>query len=182
MENWSDDLNESTEEKQGFEICTDTEAEWALRTIAQDEAERDRLNAVCENMLRHYEAEMERNNQKCEQSTAYLRGQLEAYFERVPHRKTKTQEIYALPSGKLALKIQGPDYERDDDALINWLEDNRYDDLIEYSRRPRWGELKKRLSASGENAVYAETGEVVQGLKAVARAPKFVIQHKGGDA
>ena len=31
------------------------------------------------------------------------------YFKTVPHKKTKTQEAYQLPSGKLILKKQEPE-------------------------------------------------------------------------
>ena len=42
----------------------------------------------------------------------------------VPHKVTKTQESYALPSGKLVLKEQKPEWVHDDTQLLPWVKAN----------------------------------------------------------
>lgn len=100
---------------------------------------------------------------------------LHAYFDTVPHKTTKTQENYKLPSGKLVWKDQTDEYEREDDAIIQWCADNA-PECIETVQKVKWADLKKMLTPMGEEMAYKDTGEVVPGVKRIARERKFVAQ------
>jgi hypothetical protein len=73
----------------------------------------------------------------------FMTAQLEAYFDSVPHKVTKTQESYQLPGAKLVRKQQAPEFVKDDAALVSYLK-KAAPECVETIEKPRWGEYKKR--------------------------------------
>lgn len=162
-------------EKDTFVIDNDSKAEWALNVIKAEKADMERLIAVCQEKIAEYQQKIENFKRQYENRTSYLRSLLAQYFNNVPHKKTKTQESYQLPSGKLILKYPGPEFERDDETLVAFLEQNGYEEYIQIKKTPKWGDFKKTVVVSGEN-VITQDGLVVEGVKAVERAPEFVVE------
>ena len=109
----------------------------------------------------------------------YLRRYLIRQREQGLTKSTKTMDKYSLPSGVLTLKRGGWDYSRNDPELVDWLRrtgmDSYIKETVKYS--PMWGELKKltRTDESG-NIVLAETGEIIEGVKAVMAPDSFKIE------
>ena len=99
--------------KAAFLIENDSKADWALREIAEAQAD----TAKWADYYADQAAKIKAQN---DQTVAYFTSALEQYFGTVPHRTTKTQESYGLPSGKLVRKAQQPTYERDAEALLKW--------------------------------------------------------------
>ena len=87
-------------------------------------------------------------------------------------KKTKTQLSYELPGGKLVLKAQQPEYERDEEKLVAWLKKNDLGGMVKVKETANWAELKKTLKADGDCMVTTD-GEVVPGIKVIEREPKF---------
>ena len=102
-------------------------------------------------------------------------ARLEAYFDTLPHKKTKTQESYALPSGKLVRKHRDPEFTRDDDELLSWLHDNNGEKFIKVKETPDWAGLKKTLTVLGET-VADENGEIIPCIKATERPDEFKVE------
>lgn len=168
-------LAPETEEKETFKIDNDNKAEWALTVIKTEQADRDRLISVCEHKIREYQEKIEQFKKQYESRTSYLISCLNQYFQTVPRKKTKTQETYQLPSGKLKLKYPAPEYKQDKDKLLKWLKSNSMTDYIETKESPKWGELKKSVTVQGDKVV-TEDGEIVEGVTAVERAPVFEVE------
>lgn len=157
---------------EAWAITDDNAAEWALAKIRENNAERDRLIAVCNNQIDFYITKKTDYVHKCDTDNAFLESALHAYFETVPHKATKTQESYKLPSGTLKLKTPAPEWKHDDEKLMA-----AYPDFVENTPKLKWGDLKKRLTDVGNGAVIdPETGEVVQGVVIEARDPQFVVE------
>ena len=102
-------------------------------------------------------------------------ARLEAYFDTVPHKKTKTQESYPLPSGKLVRKHRDPEYTRDDEELLSWLHENNGEKYIKIKESPDWAGLKKTLTVLGETVVD-ENGEIIPCIKATERPDEFKVE------
>jgi hypothetical protein len=164
-----------TDTKDNFVIDNDNSAEWALSVIKGEQADRDRLISICEQKIREYQEKIEQFKKQYESRTNYLKSQLNQYFQTVPHKATKTQETYKLPSGTLKLKHPGPEYQRDNDALLSWLESRNYTPYIEIKKTPKWAELKKLTAIDGDKVVDRDTGEVIEGVKVVEKPPEFEI-------
>lgn len=162
-------------ENEGFVIDSDSKAEWALERIKAEKQDMERLIKICEERIAEYQQKIEQFKKQYENRTAYLKTLLAQYFYTVSHRKTKTQESYTLPSGKLILKYPGPEFQKDDEKLIEFLEKNGYEEFIQIKKLPKWGEFKKNVIVSGQN-VITQDGLVVEGVKAVERAPEFIVE------
>ena len=160
---------------EGFKIDNDQKAEWALAKIREEQAEAQRIMNVCKSMILHYEEQMKKAEEGLEKKTAYLRSQLEQYFDSVEKRRTKTQEVYKLPSGTLRRKYPGPQFKRDDDALVKWLKERNMKDYIKVKETADWANLKKAIQVVGNKAVD-ENGEVVEGITVVDRPPVFEVE------
>ncbi len=177
-EQFANDINVGTkvtaEEKQEFTIDNDQSAEWALLRLKEDKAEMDRFIDTCEKQIQFYQEKIKEAKEKHDRKTGYLKGKLMEYFMSVPKKKTKTQEIYTLPSGKLKLKYPQPEYKRDDATLIKWLKDRDMTDYIKVSESPKWGELKKTVQVAGDMACI--DGEIVDGIQIIEKAPVFDIE------
>jgi len=171
-----DDIEAQPEFQQGFTIDTDDKAEWALRKIADHRAETARLVMACDHAIQQYQEKAKRFREQGEQREGYLASLLSNYFDRVPHKSTPTQETYKLPSGTLRLKHQDPEFVREDDKLVKFLEAN-YPELVKIKKSPDWAEYKKKTTykSDSEKVYDKDTGELLECVKAVHRASKFQI-------
>ena len=102
-------------------------------------------------------------------------ARLEAYFDTLPHKVTKTQESYPLPSGKLVRKHQDTEFIRNDEELLSWLHDNNGEKFIKTKESVDWAGMKKTLSVLGETVVD-ENGEIIPCIKASERPDVFKVE------
>ena len=154
-----------------FRVTDDKSAEWCIRKIREAQAEKQRW--------RDYYAEQQRKiDQEADGTIGYFEALLADYFDTVPHKRTKTQESYQLPGGKLVRKQQAPEYRRDEAALLPWLKQNA-PELVKVTETPDWATLRKRLIIAPDGETVAtEDGEIVPGVKAVQRSEVFRVEIK----
>ena len=155
-------------ETEGFVIDSDAKAEWALKKIKEARDDRDRWVAW-------YKDQIEKINKQTDFDTLNLERMLAEYFATVPHKKTKTQESYTIPGGKLILKTQNPEYIRDDKTVIEWLKKNNGGQFVKVKEELAWSELKGATSVF-EDHIVTEDGEVVPGIEVIEREAKFVVE------
>lgn len=168
------DLGESEEEgatRDEFTITSDSSAEWAIRRIKEAQQEIAEWKAF-------YADQLKKIADDRQNTINFMTSKLASYFQRVPHRKTDTQEKYELPSATLVMKTQQPEFKIDGDVLLAFLDDARRPDLIRVTREPAWGEIKKEYAVQGETMVDIETGEVIPGIAVLARPAKFDVKIK----
>lgn len=164
-------------ETEGFVIDTDAKAGWALDKIREARADRDRW-------VKWYQEKIEEITAQTDFNTMNLERMLAEYFATVPHKKTKTQESYSLPGGKLVMKIQNPEYKRDDKAAVEWLKQNGFGQFVKVKEELAWADLKAATEAVDGKVVcgekVTEDGEiiplVVDGIEVIDRPAKFVVE------
>ena len=166
-----------------FRITNDSQANWALRKIAdaRKKLARDQETAKAEieriqQWLKMSESEAARTE---ERMTALLHEYYAPQFQTDP--KTKT---YKLPSGKVQWRAQQPQFNRDDTALLAFLKSREMTDFIETKETPKWGELKKQIQVVGEHVVIKDgkmEGEIIDGVEVVHRPPTFRVVTTEGD-
>lgn len=122
----------------------------------------------------YYAEKMREVNDSCDLIITGNKQRLRLYFDTVPHKKTDTQEKYPLPSGKLVLKDQEPEYQRDDKTVIKWLKSNGGQKYIKTKEELDWSGLKKTLLIAGETAAN-EDGLPIPGIKVIERERAFTI-------
>ena len=154
-----------------FIVDNDQKAEWAARKIR--EARQD-----TQKWTEYYERQLSAIRCANEDTEAYFAALLADYFETVPHKTTKTQESYSLPSCKLVLKAQQPEFNRDEAVLCDYLDKKGRDDLVKITRRADWAALKKMLKVMEDGTCVDADGEVVEGVQAFSRQPEFKIEMK----
>jgi len=168
------EIREEFEELEpAFKVEDDQTAEWCMQQIrnAQEEKEKwkafydDRYAKVCET---------------CDLTITNMNVMLQMYFANVPHKKTATQENYALPSGKLVMKKQEPEFVRDDEELIAWLKKNGGEKFIKTKEVLDWAGLKKTLNVMGD-VVADEQGQIIPCMKANEREDVFKVELKKGE-
>ena len=157
-------------EYDGFVIDTDKKAEWALSKIREKRAERDRF-------VEWYNAKIKEITEQTDFETMNFERMLADYFGMTEkaHKHTKTQESYSLPSGKLILKKQNPEYKRDDKAVIAWLKENSGGQFIKVKEELDWAGLKGATAVIGDK-IATEDGEFIPGVEVIEREPKFVVE------
>lgn len=123
----------------------------------------------------YYQDKLREVNESCDLVISNNKQRLRMYFDTLPHKKTATQEKYPLPSGKLVLKDQEPDFERDDKTVIKFLKANGGEKYIKVKEELDWSGLKKTLLIAGETAAD-ENGNPIPGIKVVERERAFTIE------
>ena len=157
---------EEREELEEVACFDDDSAEYLLRRIRE-------ANAQYERMESWYDMQLKKCAEIRDRTVAWAERGLRYYLEVNPAaKKTKTQLSYELPGGKLVLKAQQPEYERDEEKLVAWLKKNDLGGMVKVKETANWAELKKTLKADGDCMVTTD-GEVVPGIKVIEREPKF---------
>ena len=145
-----------------FTIDNDEVADWAVRKIAEERSDYERLKELAETQIAKIQEKIEAEKTRAERRTAFLTSCLAQYFGTVEHKKTKTQETYKLLSGTLVLKKGGVTQKYDKDELLDYLAAEGMDDYIKTTQEPKWGEFKKLLTFQDGNAILTDTGEMVE--------------------
>lgn len=156
-----------------FRVEDDQTAEWCMEQIRNANEEKKKWKEF-------YAERLQRVTETCDLTIANMEAYLQSYFATVPHKVTKTQENYALPSGKLVFKKQEPEYERDDDELIAWLKANGGEAFIKTKESVDWAGLKGTLSVMGETVADVH-GQVIPCIKATERPDVFKVELKKED-
>lgn len=92
------------DERAPFRITDDRCADWAIRKIAEERSEYNRLKELADQQKAAIEEKVEAARRRMENGTAFLTSCLADFFNTVPHKTTKTTEKYRLLSGTLTLK------------------------------------------------------------------------------
>lgn len=159
----------SEAKKEGFAITNDQMAQWAIEKIAQAKADTEKWKA-------HYAEALQKVQAANDETIAFMLDRLESYFDTLPHRKTATQESYALPGGKLVRKAQQPEFVRDEAQMIPWCKANGHGDAVNVKETINWALLKKLGTVQGEALIDTETGEAIPGVQVFARPDKFTVE------
>lgn len=158
-------------EDDGFSINDDRGAEYALKRIRETQVEVDSFRA-------YYDEQIRKMQERADGIRCFYMAHLERYFNGVPHKSTKTTETYELPSAKLVLKAQAPEFVRDEDKILEWLKESGETQYIKVKESPNWSELKKNVEVFDGQCYVKETGELVPGVDVVQREPKFDVSFK----
>lgn len=164
---WEEEIVEGAD---GWTIEDDQQAEWAMKKIVEAQAEFDRWKT-------YYTEALEKVKARTDNTVSFMTAKLCEYFRVVPHKETKTQEKYSLPSGDLVMKKAKRVWEHEDDAaLLQWARDNGFSDCIKTVEKVSWSDVKKRLAENADGVIYdMETGVVCEAVKSVESAPEFVV-------
>lgn len=161
--------------EESFKIDNDDLAEWALNKISEADEERQRLNGISERKMEYYQTLINENNRRYENEVGFLKAKLYEYFETVKHKETATQETYKLPSGKLVWKKPTLSFERDDEALLDYIKD-LHPELVVTKESVNWAEFKKLLEVIDGKVVDTDSGIVVESISTKEKMGDFDVK------
>jgi len=160
------------QEREQFKIENDDMANWAIRKIAKARREFAEAEQQAERETERIDAWLAGKRKEWERAEEFFTGLLTAYY--LPqHMEDPQRKTFKLPAGAFQVRAQQPEYQRDDAALVQWLESHVMPDYLEVVKKPKWGELKKIIETKGGVATVA--GEVVGGIMVVPRGLKFTV-------
>lgn len=159
-----------------WRIKDDGSADWAIRKIADEKAEFERIKALADEQIARIIEKVDAAQKRYENGTAFLTSKLAEYFETVPHKETKTKHSYRLLSGTLVKKIGGTSMKQDSEKLLEYLKASGNSDMIKLTEEPKWGEFKKRLEIVNDKIIDTETGEIVEGVELVGKPDTFAVE------
>lgn len=166
--------DEAEQEDAVWTIQDDQMAEWAMKKILKAQGE-------YEEWKNYYAGMLSKIKEKTDNTVNFMTMRLNEYFRTVPHKETKTQEKYSLPSGDLILKKSKSVWVHEDDAaLLKWVKDNGLTDCIKVTEKVSWADLKKQLVESVDGVICdKDTGVVCDVVKATTSQPEFVVANGG---
>lgn len=154
-----------------FVIDDDQKAEWAIRKIAEAQAEYAR-------MVDWYKAQAERLKKQRDEKIERMKALLYQYMQTVPAKDTKTTRKWALPGGELVISKAKKDFACEDpEALLGWCIDND-PDMIKAELTPKWAEIKKRLMVTDAGIVDSQTGVKLVGVVTLDKPEEFKVKLK----
>lgn len=154
----------------GWKIENDQMADWAVKKIQSAKAELDRWT-------RYYNGLIENISKSTESTVSFMTARLREYFDKVPHKETKTTEKYPLPSGELILKKPKTVLAHDDVTLLEWLKKNGFSEFVKVTEKPDWAGIKKRLIEDSNGVICdSETGLVCDVVKSEMSEPDFEVR------
>lgn len=156
-----------------WKIESDNDAEWLIEEVNKYLVEKARYRMSLENKVKDLMDKLNKLDEEEKYAIEKRNSYLIEYFESIDDKfkkKTKTQEKYRLPSGEIIKKYPNPEYKRDNDRLLSWIQKNKLDDYVEIKQSPKWGELKK-VTKIVNGQVVTEDGEIVEGVEVIEKPP-----------
>lgn len=109
-----------------------------------------------------------------ENEMQYLKVNLMEYHRR--ELDAGGDKTIKLPWATLKSKKQSQDYDRNDTALLEWVQANAPEFIKPVEPQVAWGDLKKAVVVAGDKVLLKETGELVSGLVPKEQAVKFDVE------
>ena len=157
---------------EAFVVDDDMKADWALRKIAEADADLARMETW-------YSDQLAKAKKQHDERVGFFLSLLGQYFMKVPKKETKTQFKYSLPSGDLVFTKEKQDFKATDpELLLGWCQENA-PQLVAVEMKPAWAEIKKRLTMTEAGVVDSESGMIVDGVELVTKPEEFKAKVKG---
>lgn len=177
LEQAKNEIQASPNDEQRFKVTDKDSANWCLRKMRALKAEIEDNNRIAREEIERIQRWQEEVNEPLERSMQYFEALLAEYHFGIYSEDPKAKTI-KLPHGTLKMRAQQPEFVRDEKALLEYLRRNGRTNFIEIIEKPKWGEYKKvvQLAGDGRTVVDSQTGEIVEGVTAEPRPPKFSVE------
>lgn len=163
--------------KERFRVTGKDSANWCLRKMRALKTEIEENARIAQEEVERIQQWLQDVNTPLERSIQYFEGLLAEYHMKV-YTEDPKQKTIKLPHGTLKLRAQQPEFIRDEQIFLEYLKRSGRTDYIEVIEKAKWGEYKKivEVAMDGKTVVDTQTGEIVEGVKAEQRPPKFSVE------
>lgn len=168
--------------RQAFAVKDASDATWCMKKIAHHRRRFNEYKAVADAEIERAKAFIERQQamieaqrRRLEADESFFIGKLIEFY--LPqHMANPRLKTFKTPAGSFSIRQERLGYERNDKALLAWLKERVMPDYIKTTEQPMWGELQALTKALDSGAVVlADTGEIVDGVRAVPKPLKFTV-------
>jgi len=145
-----------------WRVEDDKSADWVIETTAEEVADFDRVLDQLKEKIKFYQDKHNDIANKKQLKIEWRNAKLSQYFDTLPiesKKKTKTQESYELPTGKLVRRHQSPKFDHGEE-LVRYLEEV-HPAFVKWEKTSLWGEFKKQTKIVDGKVIDEETGEIV---------------------
>lgn len=168
------EMTDATTPREAFAVTDTSSATWAMRKLAAIRRKQADIAQAADAEILRIADWAAAEQRKLLDSANYFERLLIDYHQHIiaddPRAKTVT-----LPHGKLTVRQQQPQYQRDDDVLLEWAKATS-PELVVVSESPNWIEIKQYGKAVGGQFFDPATGEVIPGVTVIHREPKFFVE------
>lgn len=162
-------------EDERFKVTDDEKANWALRKVKQFEDRKKENFALAEAEISKVEEWLEIVNADIQNSIEYFQSLLAEYAFNLKKQDPKMKTV-KLPNGNLSFRKQQPQWNLDDETVLQALKKSNRTDLIKVTEKPMLADIKKVFVVVEGKAVDPDTGEVVEGITIEERQEKFGVK------
>ena len=163
------------EQRERFRIENSDQANWALRKLAIIRREMKQAEEQADREIQRIEYWLKGELERLQGDAEFFESLLCEYHRGIYEQNPKAKTV-KLPAGALKLRAQQPEFKRDEDKLIVWLKGTGRADLVKIKESADWSALKKDVDVVNGQAIIKDTGEVVEGVTAIERPPKFSVE------
>lgn len=174
---------EEQEVQQQFSVTDLESAAEASRRIAYFNDRMNEIQSIVEKQIAPFMAKVEKIKEWGQEAQAEYVEKVEQYsqmLEMFMREEIAKQELagkkpkktIALPYGKIALKKQQPEFQKDEEQLFNYAEAAG---LIRVKKETDWATIKKNCAVVNGKLVD-EDGVQVPGVEVIERPDKFEIK------
>lgn len=174
---------ESLEVQEAFAVVDLQSAAEAQRRIAWFEEKKNEVDAVIEQQIAPFLAKIEKIKEWGEQAKvehvekqAHYSNLLEHYMREEVAKQLeagkKPKKTISLPYGKISLKEQQPEFQKDETTLLEYAKGAGF---VKVKESTDWAELKKNCVVAGEN-LYDTEGNAIPGVVVIERDEKFELK------
>ncbi|HHW30010.1 MAG TPA: hypothetical protein GXX21_10740 [Syntrophomonadaceae bacterium] len=174
MEDLPEELPETPEQKERFRVKDKEQAEWCLRQISRLLSKREEVKSLAQAEIEKITAWKNDQTESIQKSISFFEYLLIEYHQQIFKENPKAKTI-KLPSGKLEARKAQPEYQRDKETMLPWVEQNRPEYIV-VKKDIDWSGLKKVLKFQNGTGIDPDTGEVVPGLTVIDRGTVFRVK------
>lgn len=169
-----------------MEPLTKQDADIVLEEIAEYEAGIRAAEKERDEFIARYQEKIDRAKEICEKATADARCQIALLTEQLRQfaaaNVTDKKRSIPLPSGTLSFRKQAPRYyfgdkevTADNPDLIDFTR-LYYGEYVKTKEYVDWANFKTKLKIDGDAVYFADTGELIDGLKVQILPDKFTVK------
>lgn len=162
---YMNDLNEmpTEEERQRFRIEDLSSLNWAMRKLTAIEAKKAEVNTLANDEIERIEHYRKSELEKLADSEDFFKTLIQDYASRKRSEDPKYKSE-KTPYGSISFRKQQPKWIYDDQALVDFLEENDHHELIRVKKEPVKTEIKKLFKVDN-GLVVDEHGQIVEGIR-----------------
>ena len=166
-----------TEDDGTLLVKNKSDADFYLRQINKLKKQKEEINEFVdqeiERQLRLYQEYREDRMRPLDNQIAFYENALKT-FAMNEYAETNKKTI-KLPNGTLAIKKQQPKYVYNDEQVLEFLQENNYNDYIRTKAEVNKKDLKKNAVINNNNELVID-GKVVPGVVVVPQEDKFEVR------